>query len=1070
MANTTNAQRLAAALPFSSATLQASLVSTAEAAAPTTTKNTASAASAEVSEPAAIQSSTLTSAAADETFTINPVSIDNRVDNYEHGNATVISGYARSGNPGDKINVTLFNTTYSTTLGSDAMWSVSVPESDIAQIPNSTIVVSATHIDNTGALHHASSAFSLQAGKGGVSGPVLFLNNVTGDDVLSAVERGGDLLISGWGRNITEGREVTITLNGHEYRTTTTKDSRWTLTIPSEDVLALPEGNITLLASLGLGGRVAQVAKTLTLNNEGEGKASPSLSIDTVSADDTINLYEIGTATFITGHATHIPAGSKIKLTVSDRTFYGTVTDDGVWSVKVDQLHNTRNTSSTHAVVSWQDSEGNQVAASREIHLVPSSYPYKYPMSFQIDTISVDGKVDQQEAQNSLIISGSKFSGENIAFGKTVYVTLNGKTYTAVVDGTDGDYDNHWQITVPASDVQALTPGSYTVVASINANVNSGESINSTQTKSFTVIDPDLVFNPVSGNDKVTGGEHGNATVISGYAHQGAPGDTVLITLNGKTYSGTLGNDAMWYVSVPESDIAAIPNGKVIVRAEHTDTAGVEHHATSEFTLTNSSSKLPALFVNKVTGDDVLSAVERGGDLLVSGSGRFIGPGYEVQVKLNGHTYSTKTTNDSRWIVTIPHEDLQALPLTGQVTLVASLLKGNEVNEVAKTLTLTANGEGHETPLLSMDPVFGDDDVNYYETAAPQYVTGHAEHLAAGSTVKLVVGDQTYKGQVTSDGLWSVYVDRLPSLRNGDTTHATVSYQDKDGNQFADSRQIEIGGLGYAYHYPMTFTFDPISGDQHLSGSEKHQDLTISSSQSSGEGLGIGGTVTVQLNGKTYTTTSEAGPDGMGFDNHWQVTIPTSDIEALTPGSYTVIATLTDDYETDGKPVTVRYVEAKVITVDEDGVTTLSSSQPAVEQDSAVHSLTAETATLAATGDAHSATAAQDGEAAQAITFDALGLSDSEQPSVNALISHLTASSGATQQDANAETLSDEAADNTVIGEAADTALLAAPADMWQNQATGAQGSVPEHDALYVAPAETTLADTLQQQHLQPVV
>ncbi|URQ59724.1 hypothetical protein LQ939_13210 [Pantoea alhagi] len=1056
MANTANLQRLAAAMPFSAATLHTSLATTADAAVPAAPATVSvSATSADAVEPASTQSSLLVSAAADETFTINPVSIDNRVDNYEHGNATVISGYARSGNPGDKVNVTLFNTTYSTTLGSDAMWAVSIPESDIAQIPNSTIVVSATHIDNTGALHHASSAFSLQAGKGGVSGPVLFLNNVTGDDVLSAVERGGDLLISGWGRNITEGREVTITLNGHEYRTTTTKDSRWTLTIPSEDVQALPEGNITLLASLGLGSRVAQVAKTLTLNSEGEGKASPSLSIDSVSADDTISLYEIGGATFITGHATHIPGGSKIKLTVSDRTFYGTVTDDGVWSVKVEQLHTTRNTSSTHAVVSWQDSEGNQVAASREIHLVPSSYPYKYPMGFQIDTISVDGKLDQQEAQSNLIITGSKFSGENIAFGQTVYVTLNGKTYTGMVVGTDGDSDNHWQISVPASDVQALAPGSYTVVASINATLNGTESINSTQTKTVTVLDPDLVFNPISGNNSITNNEHGNDTVISGYAYQGAPGDTVLITLNGKTYSGTLGHDAMWYVSVPESDIAAIPNGKVTVSAEHTDTAGVEHHVTSEFSLINSANKLPSLFMNKVTGDDMLSAVERGGDLLISGWGRNIGNGYEVQVTLNGHTYSTKTTNDSRWVVTIPHEDLQALPLEGQVTLLASLLRRDEVSQVAKTLTLNSNGEGTEAPLLGMDPFFGDDLVNSYELAADQYVTGRAENIAAGSTVKLVIGDQTYRGVVTSDGLWSVHVDRLPSLKNGETTHATVSYQDQDGNQFADTRQITLQGLGYPYHYPMTFTFDPTSGDEHLSGNEKHQDLIISSSQSSGEGLGIGGTVTVQLNGKSYTTTSEAGPEGAGFDNHWQVTIPASDIEALTPGSYTVIATLTDGFELENQEVTVRDVQAKIITVDDDGVATLSS-------------LASEPDTTPA--DMVSAAAISDSAVVETDALDAtaLGLQHSEVSPVSALLDRLTSADSQAQQSAATEKPS--AASEPVDLASAEIALPAAPADMWQSPASGAQGDMQEPEAVYAAPAETTLADTLQQQQLHPVV
>lgn len=1027
MANTTDRQRLAAALPFSDATLQSSLAADAE---------TVSARAAPAS----------TRAAADESITINPISVDNAIDYFEHANATVVSGYVRDGNPGDTVTVTLHGKEYSGTLGNDAMWYVNVPQSDIAKIPNGKVTVNASHTDSAGIAHQASSEITLQAGAAKPTGPVLMLNKVTGDDVLSAVERGGELLISGWGRNINEGYEVTVTLNGHQYHATTTKDSRWTITIPQQDMQALPEGQITLLASLGHGGRVSEVAKTLTLNNDGAGKASPSLSIDTVSSDDTISLYEIGAATFITGHATHIPAGSRVKLTISDKVFYGQVTDDGVWSAKVGQLFNAKNATSTHAVVSWHDAAGNEVAASREIHLVPTSYPYKYPLSFEIDTISIDGRLSGDETQNDLIITGSKFSGESLGVGETVYVTLNGKTYSGVVQG--GDHNNHWQVTVPAGDVQALSSGSYTVVASLDATLNTGERVNSTQAKTFNVIDPNFAFNPISGDNVVSGNEHGNATVISGYLHQGEPGDTVLITLNGKTYSGTLGNDAIWSVSVPESDIAAIPNGKVNVSGEYIDSAGVEHHANTEFSLINSSSKVPTLFVHKITGDDVVSAVERGGDLLVSGSGRFISAGYEVQVTLNGHTYSTKTTTDSRWVLTIPHADLQGLPPEGHVTLVASLLSGKSVVQVAKTLTLNTHGDGSDAPLLSMDPFLGDDDVNYYEIAADQYVTGHAAHIAAGSTVKLVVGDQTYKGIVTSDGLWSVHVGGLFSLANGNTTHATVSYQDHEGNQFADARQISLSGIGYPYRYPMSFAFDPISGDGHLSGDEKQQDLIISSSRSSGEGLGIGATIEVQLNGKTYTTISEAGPNQDGYDNHWQVIIPASEVATLAPGTYTVIAMETYNFSAGGRPQTARDVEAKIITVDEDGVATLSSvaSVPVAshaDAEAASHSAAAEAASLNAAS---------------------LGLHDNHQPSLSALVDRFAATGEPQAKAVQPET----GAETTAHG--GEAALSPAPADMWHSVTAAGHLAAQGDDAAHYAPAtENALAELLQQQHVQPV-
>ena len=217
MANTTDRQRLAAALPFSDATLVTRLAAETDTA-------SSHAATTSLSSYQQDDAPTRAAAAADETITINPISIDNTIGYYEHGNATVVSGYVRQGNPGDTVTVTLHGKSYSGTLGNDAMWYVTVPESDIAQIPNGKVTVNASHIDSTGVAHEATSQINLLAGTASPSVPTLFLNKVTGDDVLSAVERGGDLLISGWGRNIGEGYEVTVTLNGHQYHATGRKD------------------------------------------------------------------------------------------------------------------------------------------------------------------------------------------------------------------------------------------------------------------------------------------------------------------------------------------------------------------------------------------------------------------------------------------------------------------------------------------------------------------------------------------------------------------------------------------------------------------------------------------------------------------------------------------------------------------------------------------------------------------------------------------------------------------------------------------------------------------------------
>ncbi|QHM71752.1 hypothetical protein [Mixta intestinalis] len=903
MTNSTSRQQLAAALSFSENTLLAD-------AAPVDLAATL----------AAITSGGHAEAftAPDSAVIINPVSGDNHISVGEHGEQTIISGYVNNGAPGDMVLVTLNDKTYTGTLDSNEMWFVSVPKSDMSAIADGKVVFNVEHTDGAGELHQQEGSFTLASDANVRYSPSLFINKVTGDDVLSAVERGGDLLISGWGRCIGEGYEIKVTLNGHTYTTKTTKDSRWIVTIPQEDLKYLPEGQLTIQASLGGTGHTAEAARQVTLTYGGADKETPVLTIDAISGDDNVIATEITSTFYVTGHAENIAPDSKVKLVIGDKVYKGIVTSDGVWSVEVKDLQALVNGGSTHATISYQDRDGNQFATTREIKTATGSIDSpRNPINFEFEAIAEDNEISGEERNQDLTIRGTFTSGEGVGVGETVYVTLNGKTYTTVVQqSADGNSDYYWQLDIPASDVAALELGSYTVVASLDATTDgNNQVVNSTQATTLTVVDKDIAINAISGDNQISVGEHGEQTIISGYANDGAPGETVLVTLNDKTYTGTLDNNNMWFVSVPKNDMSAIAGGKVVFNVEHTDAAGVHHQKEGTFTLVSPDVNVrysPSLFIDKVTGDDVLSAVERGGDLLVSGWGRCIGEGYEIKVTLNGHTYTTKTTKDSRWIVTIPQQDLQDLP-AGELVLLASVGRPGHTAEAARQVTLTHSGADKETPVLTIDAISGDDNVIATEITSTFYVTGHAENIAPDSKVKLVIGDKVYKGIVTSDGVWSVEIKDLHGLVNGGSAHATVSYEDRDGNQYATTREIKVATGKDQYRYPMHFEFEEIAGDNQLSGEERHQDLTIRGTFTSGEGQGVGETVYVTLNGKTYTTVVQRGAAGDNSDNYWQLDIPASDVAALTPGSYTVVASL-DAAPRMGKQL-VNSTQAKTITV-----------------------------------------------------------------------------------------------------------------------------------------------------------
>ncbi|QHM74854.1 hypothetical protein C7M52_00797 [Mixta theicola] len=978
------------------------------------------------------QATTLT--VVDKDIAINPISGDNQISVGEHGEQTIISGYANDGAPGETVLVTLNDKTYTGMLDNNNMWFVSVPKSDMSAIASGKVVFNVEHTDGAGVHHQKEGTFTLVSSDVNVRySPSLFIDKVTGDDVLSAVERGGDLLVSGWGRCIGEGYEVKVTLNGHTYTTKTTKDSRWIIAIPQQDLQDLPEGQLVLLASLGRPGHTAEAARQVTLTHSGADKDTPVLTMDAISGDDNVIATEITGSFYVTGHAENIAPDSKVKLVIGDKVYKGIVTSDGVWSVEIKGLHGLVNGGSTHATISYQDRDGNQFATTREIKVATGKDQYRYPMRFEFEEIAEDNQLSGEERHQDLTIRGTFTSGEGQGVGETVYVTLNGKTYTTVAQrGASGNSDNYWQLDIPASDVAALTPGSYTVVASLDAPPRMGKQlVNSTQAKTLTVVDTDIAINPVSGDNQISVGEHGEQTIISGYVNDGASGEKVMVTLNGKTYTSTLDSNEMWFVSVPKSDMSAIANGKVVFNVEHTDGAGVHHQKEGSFALVSDANVRysPSLFIDKVTGDDVLSAVERGGDLLVSGWGRYIGEGYEVKVTLNDHTYTTKTTKDSRWIIAIPQQDLQDLP-EGQLALLASWGGKNNTAEAARMLTLTHSGADKETPVLTIDPISGDNKVDGGEIAGPFYVTGHAENIAAGSTVKLTTGDKIFTGTVTSDGVWSVYVDDLYSVNNAATTHATISYQDRDGNQFAATRVIETAAGGYPFHYPMIFAINPIGGDDRLSGAERHQDVTIRGEFTSGEGLGSQQTLYVTLNGKTYTTVVQNGADSP-YDNYWRLDIPASDIESLTPGSYTVVASVSDWLQWSGSQVT--QTQAKIIHIDENGVSTFSQS---VEY--------------------------QDIDMALLIGSSALGLQD-EQPTITVLIDRLTV------VDESLQEIRVDKPEPVLLAEI--ESIPAAPTEMWQNLAAAHQGaSLNDITTQHLSVSENTLADLLQQPHLQSLV
>ncbi|MEB2426676.1 Ig-like domain-containing protein, partial [Klebsiella pneumoniae] len=62
-------------------------------------------------------------------------------------------------------------------------------------------------------------------------------------------------------------------------------------------------------------------------------------------------------------------------------------------------------------------------------------------------------------------------------------------------------------------------------------------------------------------------------------------GQTVTVTLGGKTYTATVANDGTWTLDVPAADLAALSQGALTVTASVNDKAGNNGQTTHTLTV-----------------------------------------------------------------------------------------------------------------------------------------------------------------------------------------------------------------------------------------------------------------------------------------------------------------------------------------------------------------------------------------------------------------------------------------------------------------------------------------------------
>ncbi|WP_459253258.1 Ig-like domain-containing protein [Enterobacter hormaechei] len=778
--------------------------------------------------------------------TIHTVAGDDVINVAEQNQAQIISGSATGAAAGDTVTVTIGGQSYTTVLDAAGNWSVGVPANVISGLSDGSVTVTASVTDAAGNTGSGTHNVTVDTGLPSVS-----FNAISDDNVLNAVEKGQDLSVSGTSANLAEGTVVTVTLNGKNYTATTAADGTWSLTVPAADLAGLGQASYTLNATAtnGVGNSVSSSANLLV------DTALPTVTINTVAGDNVINAAEVAAGQTLSGTVANAEAGNIVTVTIGGHSYTATVQNNLSWSVNVpSDVLTALGNGSLSVTATVTNGHGNSGTGEREI-AIDANLP-----GLRVNTVAGDDVVNTIEHAQNLIVSGSS---DGLAPGTALTVTVNGKDYAATVlaDGT-------WSAAIPSADVSAWPEG--TVKISVTGDSAAGNPITISHDVTVDLATVAISINALATDDVINAAEKGADLVLSGVTTNVEAGQTVTISLNGRIYTTTVDDSGNWTYTVPSADLAGLKDGDASVQVSVTNVNGNSASAGREYSV---DATAPSVTINTIATDDILNATEAQSDLAISGTST-AEAGQTLTVSLNGKDYTTTVSANGSWTLNVPAADLAGLT-DGSVTVTASVSdKAGNPASVDHTLTVDVT-----VPAVTIHTVAGDDVINVAEQNQAQIISGSATGAAAGDTVTVTIGGQSYTTVLDAAGNWSVGVPAnvISGLSDGSVT-VTASVTDAAGNTGSGTHNVTVDtGLP-------SVSFNAISDDNVLNAVEKGQDLSVSGTSAN---LAEGTVVTVTLNGKNYTATTAA-------DGTWSLTVPAADLSGLGEASYTLSATATN--------------------------------------------------------------------------------------------------------------------------------------------------------------------------------
>ena len=634
-----------------------------------------------------------------------------------------------TGEPGDKVTVTIGDKTETTTIKPDGTWTVKFPETnlppdgeyeavvdfkdkdgkDVAVLPGPDFIIDLTPPD-----------VSITEGAKSTGDIENLVEYQDGVSVKGVGEAGAKLVV-----------EVTVGDKTYTQTTTISKEGTWSVTFPTTQI---PPGEnefpmkLTATDAVGNDTVITDIMVVDTIPNP--------VTFDPVTADNTVNRVENSSGFEITGKSI---AGATLEITVSTSTSTiitqsVTVKADGTWTLVVDKSKFPAGEYDANVNVKTQDIAGNKTDVDHKFRIDTEAW-----VKFADEKIAGDDIINLNESKGIITLTGTSEAGT-----KSVVVEWQNQTRTATV-GADGK----WTV-----DFSGIT-GTNTLTET-TAKVTATDAYGNTATDNRTIgIDTGttVAFDATQAGDNVISGSERTAGVtLTGTGEAGAK---VTVSFeSGVKQDIIVGANGTWTATFVTADIGTGNGRTATATVTATDKAGNTASDSHEITIDTQAAVTitPDATAN---GDGVVNAKESATGYLIQGTVE-VGS-TEVSVSLGGKTLSGVSVNSAAgtWSVVVPTATLANI---GTVTDFPVDVSSKDKYGNAGTATEVIKVDTLVTVFTISDvKLSGDGYLNKAEHAAGSLpLTGTVEPLA---TVTVDFGKgKVYTAQADAKGVWTLNV------------------------------------------------------------------------------------------------------------------------------------------------------------------------------------------------------------------------------------------------------------------------------------------------------------------------